>query len=111
MPLTQRLDQDVLTIAPGHKLTASDGNEELSTDVRTALDSGLRKILFDFSSVEFIDSLGVGQIVASFTSIRNRGGRLILCGLQPRIALVLKMASLDMILDIREKAPDASAWL
>lgn len=110
MPLTQHLDQDVLTIAPGQKLTASDGNEELSTDVRNALEAGIRKILLDLSAVEFIDSLGVGQIVASFTSIRHRGGRLILCGLKPRIVLVLKMASLDLVLDLREARPDASAW-
>lgn len=110
MHLSQRMDKDVLILAPGQKLTASEGKEDLSRAVHEALEGGVLKILLDCSSVEFIDSLGVGQIVASFVSTRNKGGRLILCGLRPRIVLVLRMASLHLVLDMRETAPEEVAW-
>ncbi|WP_306598634.1 STAS domain-containing protein [Geothrix sp. 21YS21S-2] len=110
MHLTQHMDRDVLVLVPGQKLTASEGKEDLSRAVHEALDAGVLKILLDCSSVEFIDSLGVGQIVASFVSTRNRGGRLILCGLRPRVVLVLRMASLHLVLDMREAGPEDVAW-
>lgn len=110
MPLRQiRLD-DILILLPGTKLTASATGEELSAAVLQGLTDGFRKVLFDFSEVEFIDSLGVGQIVASYRLITEAGGRLILCGLQPRVQTVLRMANLHLVLDIREKTSGDIRW-
>lgn len=110
MPLTQRQQQDVLILCPGQKVTASEAGEELSKAVLQGLEGGTLKFLFDFSAVEFMDSLGVGQIVASYTAIKNRGGRLILCGLRPRIMVVLRMASLHLVLEIQDSGPDEVIW-
>ena len=110
MTLASHQDQDVLILRPGHKLTVSDGGEELSRVVHEALEAGTRRILLDLSATEFMDSLGVGQVVASFVSVRNKGGQLVLCGLQPRIALVLRMANLHMVLDMRESGPESVAF-
>jgi anti-sigma B factor antagonist len=110
MHLTQHMDQDVLILAPGRKLTAAEGKEDLSEAVHAALGAGVRKILLDCTSVEFIDSLGVGQIVASFVSAKNQGARLILCGLGSRIMLVLRMANLHLVLDMRETGPEGVTW-
>ena len=110
MPIPYRQDPEVLVVTPGQKVTASDGNEELSRIVQASLETGIRKVLFDFSNVEYIDSLGVGQIVTCYTSAKNKGGHLILCGLKPRIVLVLKMASLHLILDMRETGPEDLVW-
>ncbi len=110
MTLRKHQHQDITIIAPGEKLTISENGDELSAAVREALESGSTKILFDFSEVEFIDSLGVGQVVASHVAVNNKGGHLILCGLKPRILLVLRMASLHLILDIKDTGPGAVIW-
>ena len=60
--------------------------------------------------MEFLDSLGVGQIVASHVAVRNRGGQLVLCRPSHRVSLVLRMANLHMVLDIRETAPAEVTW-
>ena len=110
MNLGLRQDPDQLTLTPGIKFTASDGSEEVSRAVQEALDQGVRRILFDLSAVQLIDSLGVGQLMASYVSTTNRGGRMVLCRLSPRVALVLKTASLHLVLDIRDSAPEDVAW-
>jgi len=110
MTIAQHRFEDVLILAPGRKLTVSEGEAELSAAVQRGLEEGLRRFLFDFTAVEFIDSLGVGQIVASYVSIKNREGRLILCGLSPRVALVLRMASLHLVLDIKDAGPGEVIW-
>lgn len=110
MTLKKQLHQGILIIAPGEKVTITEGGDELLKAVQEALEEGVTKVLFDLSAVEFMDSLGVGQIVASYVSIKNRGGHLILCGLKPRIALVLRMASLHLVLDIRDLQPGEILW-
>ena len=110
MTLKKTQHDGILIIAPGEKVTVTEGGDELLKAVQQGLEEGFTKILFDLSAVEFMDSLGVGQIVASYVSIKNKGGHLILCGLKPRIALVLRMASLHLVLDIKESGPGSLLW-
>ncbi len=110
MPLRQMRLDDILILMPGPKLTATASAEELSEAVNLGIQGQTRKFLFDFSEVEFIDSLGVGQIVASYRMITEAGGRLILCGLNARVQTVLRMANLHLVLDIREKTSGELRW-
>lgn len=110
MPIRQMRLEDILVLLPGSKLTASATGEALSAAVKQGLAEGVRKFLFDFSEVEFIDSLGVGQVVFSYRLITEAGGRLIVCGLHPRVQTVLRMANLHLVLDIREKSAGAISW-
>jgi anti-anti-sigma factor len=70
--------------------------------VKSLLDTGKRKYLLHLENVEFIDSFGVGEILASFISIQNLGGRLKLAALSKRIRLVFQVTGLDKVLDISE---------
>ncbi|MBK8725305.1 MAG: STAS domain-containing protein [Holophagaceae bacterium] len=110
MTLKRHLHQGILIIAPGEKVTITEGGDELLKAVQQGLEEGVTKVLLDLSTVAFMDSLGVGQIVASYVSIKNKGGQFILCGLKPRIALVLRMASLHLVLDIKDLQPGEILW-
>lgn len=110
MSISRMVVDGILILTPGPRLTASVIGEALSQAVKENLDAGIDKVLFDFSEVEFIDSLGVGQILTSYRMITDAGGRLILCGLKPRVLTVLRMANLHTVLDIREKASGDIPW-
>lgn len=110
MSIRQSRLEGILVVTPGPKLTASTGAEALTDIVQQALADGLDKVLFDLSEVEFIDSLGVGQVANCYRLVTDSGGHLILCGLQPRVLTVLRMANLHMVLDIRDKASGGVAW-
>jgi anti-anti-sigma factor len=62
--------------------------------VKSQLDRGARKILFNFKDVKYIDSFGVGELVASYISTQSLGGKLKLTGVSGRIELLLKITSL-----------------
>ncbi|HUA19843.1 MAG TPA: STAS domain-containing protein [Bryobacteraceae bacterium] len=58
-----------------------------------------RRLLADFSEVSSIGSMGVGFLVAVFTSVmRNGGGRFILTGVQPFVRQVLEITRLDTVI-------------
>ncbi|MDH4257591.1 MAG: STAS domain-containing protein, partial [Candidatus Aminicenantes bacterium] len=68
--------------------------------VKDQLDSGKRNILLNFESVEFIDSFGVGEILASYISTNNLGGKLKIAKISKKLYLVFQVTMLTKVLEI-----------
>ena len=68
--------------------------------VKDQLDAGRRNILLNFQSVDFIDSFGVGEILASYISTHNLGGKLKLAKISKKIYLVFQVTMLTKVLEI-----------
>jgi anti-anti-sigma factor len=81
---------------------ADTAQETLHSLVEAQLDRGRRNILVDLGGVGFIDSFGVGQILASFISTQNLGGKLKLCRISPRLRLIFEITMLHKVLEIYE---------
>ncbi len=70
--------------------------------VKAVLDEGHRFILLNFEKVGFIDSFGVGEILASYISTHNLGGKLKLARISKKLFLVFQVTMLTKVLDIFE---------
>ena len=75
--------------------------------VKEQLDGGKRKILLNFDAVEFIDSFGVGEILASYISTHNLGGKLKLVKISKKLFLIFQVTMLTKVLDIYEEEDTA----
>ena len=64
------------------------------------LASGKKNILLNFEKVEFIDSYGIGDIVAAHTAVREKKGKLKLAHLSHKIWLIFNYSGLTRILEI-----------
>src|SRR5258708_19039921 len=58
------------------KITIGAGDQQLREVIGTAMSAGQPKILLDMSGVTTIDSSGIGELVGSYTTVTNRGGKL-----------------------------------
>ena len=52
--------------------------------------------------VDYIDSSGVGELVSSFTAVRNAGGELKLLSLSKKVQDVLYVTKLYTVFDIKD---------
>ena len=68
--------------------------------VKDQLETGKRNILFNFKDVEFIDSFGVGEILASYISTNNLGGKLKIAKISKKLYLIFQVTMLTKVLDI-----------
>ncbi len=68
--------------------------------VKDQLEAGKRNILFNFQNVEFIDSFGVGEILASYISTNNLGGKLKIAKISKKLYMVFQVTMLTKVLDI-----------
>jgi len=68
--------------------------------VKDQLDKGQRNILLNFESVDFIDSFGVGEILASYISTHNLGGSMKMVKISPKLYMVFQVTMLTKVLEI-----------
>lgn len=93
------------------KITIGEGDVALREAVQEAVGDGATNILLNMARVRSIDSSGVGELVAAYTTVTNRGGKLRLFSLPGRVLGVLQITQLVTVLDILEDEDEAVASL
>ena len=68
--------------------------------VKSQLEQGRKNILLNLENVAIIDSWGVGEMLASYTSIQNLGGKIRLASISRKLEIVFKVTLLDRVFEI-----------
>jgi anti-sigma B factor antagonist len=89
------------------RITVGEGNVMLREIVRDLADKGNKQIVLNLAEVNYIDSSGLGELVKTHTTIRNRGGELKLANLNKRVHDLLEMTRLSAVFDIQKDEADA----
>ena len=74
--------------------------------MRTQTDGGSDRVILDLSGVEFIDSSGLGAIVAAMKQLGD-GRRLDLAGLTPTVDKVFRLTRMDTVFRLFASLDDA----
>jgi anti-sigma B factor antagonist len=69
---------------------------------------GRRKVLLNFSKVEFMSSAALGKLIRLHQRLHSIGGKLILCGISKSILEIFEITKLDKMLTIK---PDEQTGL
>ncbi len=89
------------------KITIGVGDVALRDAIHEALSAGAKKILVNLGDVSTIDSSGVGELVSAYTTATNRGGKLKLLDLPPKVADILQITQLITVFDVYEDEDEA----
>ena len=101
MIINKRDKNDIVIFDLEGEIRRSDTSDvSLHQFVKEQLDRGKRKILLNFDKVQFIDSFGIGEILASYISTQNLGGKLKLIRISKRLFLIFQVTQLTRVLDI-----------
>jgi anti-anti-sigma factor len=101
MEIHAREKDDVIIFDIEGEIRRSDVSDvTLHQLVKDQLDVGKRNILLNFKDVEFIDSFGVGEILASYISTHNLGGKLKIAKISKKLYLVFQVTMLTKVLEI-----------
>ena len=110
MEITERTHSDVIIFDIVGEIRRSDVSDfTLHQLVKEKLESGWRKFLLNFQNVKFIDSFGVGEVLASYISTHNLGGKLKISRISPKLHLVFQVTMLTKVLDIIDEEDVALA--
>jgi len=73
---------------------------ELKSVLTAVVENNYLDIVIDLSRTQYIDSSGLGELVASYTTVRNRGGSLCLNRLTSKAKEFLQMAKLLNVINV-----------
>ncbi|MEO6259679.1 MAG: STAS domain-containing protein, partial [Thermoanaerobaculia bacterium] len=91
------------------KITIGAGDSQLREVIGNALTAGKTNLLLDMSGVTTIDSSGIGELVGSYTTVTNRGGKLKLLHLPAKLNELLHVTQLITVFEVYENEPEALA--
>jgi len=89
------------------RVTLGEESNQLRTRLKDVLAAGKTRLVLDLANVSYIDSSGLGTLVAGFTSAHNQGASLKLANLTKRFHELLSITKLVTVFDIYENVADA----
>ncbi len=83
----------------------------VDTQVQAAIAEGVTKMVIDMTSVDYVDSAGLGVMAYAYSKLNQKNGALRLCGVSPRILSVLQLTKTDTFLAIDASRNESLAAL
>ena len=103
LSVNTRKVQDIVIIDMSGKLSAGEGVLLLRDTIRHFVEDGNLKFLLNLGAVSYIDSAGLGELITSYVSLRNRGGDVKLLNLTKSAQDLLQMTKLLTVFDTFEE--------
>jgi anti-sigma B factor antagonist len=102
MTITTREVSHVTIVDINGRITLGEETGQLRDTVRNLIAQGKKKIVLNLANVDYVDSSGVGELVSSFTTVRNAGGELKLLNLTKKVQDVLYVTKLYTVFDVKD---------
>ncbi len=107
MTITERRLDDVVVLDLAGRITIGEGTISLREQIQKMLDADDRKFLLSLAGVDYIDSSGLGELVSSFTRVKNQQGDLKLLALTRRVRDLMQITKLLTVFDVYDDEAEA----
>ena len=106
LKLTVRTKDDIVIVDCAGRIIFGEESADLRDTVKMVITQS-KRIILNLSGVSYIDSGGLGTLVALYTTARNSGGSIKLANLTPRVGDLLQVTKLVTIFDVYDSEDKA----
>src|SRR6188474_1920521 len=92
--MKSEIKEGILIISVEGNLLGETSNAPVMELLKKNLDEGNKKVLFNLSGMQFINSTGLGMLLTAVSKTRNAGGEMVLCSLPEQMRKLLHMTKL-----------------
>lgn len=107
LELNQRQAGDVSILDLSGEVRIGDSSTALRGAIRSLVAGGNNKILLNLAGVKYIDSSGIGELIANYTTVGRGGGQLKLLNLTDKVQDLLVITKLLTVFDVYESESEA----
>ncbi len=72
----------------------------LRDKIKELVEKGIKKIAIDMAMITYIDSIGLGSIVAGLKAVKEKKGKLAIIAPSEYVLKIFQMTSMDEVVDI-----------
>ena len=107
LDVIERQAGDVTILDMTGEVRIGEGAISLRDSIRILADQGKKKVLLNLAGVKYMDSSGVGELIANYTTVKRQGGQLKLLNLTDRIQNLLVITKLLTVFDSYDNEAEA----
>lgn len=104
---TRHVEPDITVFELRGRLALGNRLTEIEHSIKTALQSGCRKLLLDLGGLDFIDSAGLGMLVMCAGLMEQTGGRMCVATSNPRIIQIFEITHLERVVALHPDVESA----
>jgi anti-sigma B factor antagonist len=109
LKFTNREVEGVTVVALDGRIVLGEESNALRERVKALVAEGKKKIVLNMANITFIDSAGLGTLVAAHHSAKSQGAALKLCHLGAKFQEVLQITKLLTVFDVYNSESEAVA--
>jgi len=72
----------------------------LRRDILDIINSEVKIVLLDLQDITFMNSSGLGALVATLKAVKNAGGELALCSLSDQVRIIFELSRMERIFKV-----------
>jgi len=95
----EKRGHDITIITPHGKIVSGEKVMTLKETIQKIVAEGSKKVIINFEDVPFMDSTGLGVLIASYTTMQKENGHLKLIKVTDRIQDLLTITKLITLFD------------
>ena len=105
--ITERRNGSVTVLDLKGNIRLGEGNIELHNILRFLVEKGEKRVLLNLGEVTYIDSSGLGELVAGYTTLQKNGGELKILRLTERVHELMMITKLLTVFDVFDNEDEA----
>ena len=109
MTVTARIVDGITILDVQGTVTVGEQAERLRDKVRSVVHEGARRILVNMAGISYVDSAGLGELIAAYTTTKRQGGTLKLLNTTKRLTDLLVITKLTTVFETFDNEPEAIA--
>lgn len=102
LSISERPVRDIVVVDLAGKINLGESNRQLHQAIRRLVAEGKQNIILNLANVTSIDSSGLGEIVAGFSTVKAAGGSLKLINMPQRLGDLMTITKLYTVFEIYE---------
>ena len=105
--IEQRIDEHYTVLSVSGKLMGGPETSEFYTCISELNSRKVDNLILDLGDVRWINSAGIGALIASFVSFKNRNGTIKFVNLSPKVKDIFTITKLSTVLEIYDSVENA----
>jgi anti-anti-sigma factor len=73
---------------------------QLRREITSTVETGVEIVLLDFQDITFINSSGLGTLLAALKAVRATGGNIFICSINQQVKMVFEMTKMERIFKV-----------
>ncbi len=109
MKIKEKMDGEIAILTVSGNMMGGPDSTALHEKVKSLINDGIKKVVIDIKGVKWMNSSGLGVLMACMTSLQQAGGKLKLASVTEKVKSILMITKLIELFETYENSDRAVA--